>query len=765
MSAPSLSSASGDLAAAPPRGSDAPAAKAPASGRPRTVAVIGNPNTGKSSLFNALSGSNAAVGNYAGVTVDFKRARLRHRGESIELIDLPGTYSLTARSLDEQVSVDAICGANPVLPPVDAILIVIDATALQRNLYLFTQLRESGLPLVLVANMWDRLDKSGQEIDLPLLRERLGVPVVAASAVRRQGIDEIKDALLELPRDREAGSDAADSGPVAWPAALEEQIASLREWFAERSLAASPFRLRRLLFDSATNRDPAVYDAVVGRANRDGLQAELARCRERLAAAGLLLPAGETKLRYAWIRETLAGDVVRRREARASWEGRIDWLLTHRWWGLAIFLVLMLAVFQLLYSDYTTGLLSGYIEETQVWLQDSVTGAVQPGPLRSLLSDGLIAGIGAVLVFVPQIAMLFLLLAVLEDCGYLARVAMLMDRLMRPLGLNGKAFLPLMTSFGCAVPGIMATRTIAQRSDRLLTMTIAPLMSCSARLPVYVLMTTAFVPDRDLLGGWVALRSVVLLAMMLLGVVVAVPVAWATRRFLLPGTTSAFVMEMPSYKWPSLRVAFVRVRDQVYEFVSRAGTLIFATAVIVWALLYFPGDRSSLYADMRALEAAGDDAAEVERLEESIRQRNAVLVRQSVLGRVGRAIEPVVQPLGWDWRIGVGVLASFPAREVIIATLGTIFALDGDVDETSEPLRDRLKAAHNADGQPLFSTAVALSVMVFFALCAQCAATLMIMRRESGSWRWPAFTFVYMTALAYVGALITYQVASRVIGA
>ncbi len=727
--------------------------------RSLTFAIIGNPNTGKSSLFNALTGSNAAVGNYAGVTVDLKEGLFKFEDQEVKLIDLPGTYSLTARSLDEKVSVDTLSQALQGTTKIDGIVVVIDATAIERNLYLYSQVVESGLPVLIVANMWDRLGKAGVTIDIEQLQERLNAPIVTTCAAKRQGIDAVKKAMIELIKS-EKSSISSRVKPSIIPEVFDEHVQSIERWFQERKISIHSFQARRLLLDFGSHlQDEVLRDVTKGKYVTE-LKEELSKRLNLLAERNLEFPAAEAKLRYAWIRNRLKGVITRELPA-PSWEDQVDKVLTHRWYGLLFFVVLLLGIFQLLYSDYTTGFLSGLIETAQGALQEQVSSSLDPGPLRSLLVDGVIAGIGAVLVFVPQIAVLFLMFAILEDCGYLARVAMVMDRLMSKLGLNGRAFLPLMTSFGCAVPGILATRTIANRSDRLLTMLVAPLMSCSARLPVYTLLIYSFIPDKTLLGGWLNLQSVVLLGMLMLGAVVAVPIAWLIRKFLLPGQTSAFVLELPAYKLPSSRVVFVRVRDQVWEFVRRAGTLIFCTSVVVWALLYFPGDREELYAKMRLQESSTDEVVR-EQLQDEINAENAQLVRQSVLGRFGVAIEPVVRPLGWDWRIGVGVLASFPAREVVIATLGTIFSLGGEVDEESVQLRDNLRAA-TFEGEPLMNIAVAMSIMVFFALCMQCAATLAVMQRESRSWKWPIFTFGYMTTLAYLAALVTYQVVSRLI--
>ena len=389
-----------------------------------------------------------------------------------------------------------------------------------------------------------------------------------------------------------------------------------------------------------------------------------------------------------------------------------------------------------------------------------------PGPLRSLLTEGVISGVGSVIVFLPQICLLFLFIGLLEDCGYMARAAFMMDRLMGLLGLSGRSFLPLMSSFACAVPGIMATRVIDDRRDRFVTILIAPLMSCSARLPVYILMIGTFIPETQYLGGWISLQAIVLFAMSTLGLVVAVPVAMVLRRTLFRGEPSPFLLELPDYRVPSLRVVVERVWESGKSFVMRAGTLIFATSVLVWVAGSIPGDQSERYnltAKIESLEASDLEAnsAELQGLSRRLNLVNGELLRGSALGRIGQAIEPVFTPLGWDWRIGVGVLASFPAREVIIATLGTIYSLGGDVSEEDEGLRGTLKAATWPDGSQVFSIPVALSIMVFFALCAQCVSTLMVIRRETNSWRWPVFSFVYMTVLAWVGAFLTYQIGIR----
>ena len=718
-----------------------------------TVALVGNPNTGKSTLFSALCGVPARVGNYPGVTVEKKLGKYRDEFGEVVIVDLPGTYSLSARTMDEMVSVDVLLGRQSDVPKLDVIVAIADATNLERNLYLFTQLRQLEIPMILVLNMWDRVMASSMKVDLAQLSERLGVTVVVATASRSTGIQKIKAAI------RAAAVKGCVTHESLFPPEFQSECDGLRDWLkAAGEPAMQSFLVQRLLLDI----DSAHAQRLAKQPPLKDLPNKIAEARARLASSGQRVPALETKCRYNWIRSRLAGVVDRPAEDTNTTSDRIDHVLTHRVWGLVIFAAIMFAVFQCI-SSGASGMMAA-IEMLQGGLVTWVHSWLAPGTLRSLIDDGIIAGVGSVLIFLPQILILFFFIGVLEDCGYMARAAFVMDKLMTKLGLSGKSFLPLMSSFACAVPGIMATRVIENTRDRMITILVAPLMSCSARLPVYILLIS-FVPETHWLGGWIGLRGVVLFAMHVLGLVVAIPVAWLLKRFFFPGEAAAFVMELPSYKLPSPKVVFYRVWERGQSFVGRAGTLIFCTAVLVWAAGYFPGDHTEVHQltqaiEQRELEAPDDSDAELEAMRTQQRQLNGKLIKGSLLGQAGQTIEPIVKPLGWDWRIGVGVIASFPAREVIIATLGTIYSLGGDVDEEDSGLKDALASSRWEDGRPVYNLPVALSIMVFFALCAQCAATLMVIRRETNSWRWPIFTFVYMTALAYVGSLITYNLAT-----
>jgi ferrous iron transport protein B len=492
------------------------------------------------------------------------------------------------------------------------------------------------------------------------------------------------------------------------------------------------------------------------------LAAHLAEARHRLAEQGCRVPAIEARVRYDWARRMLEGIVTRPAHRPVTLSDRIDSFLTHRIAGMAFFVLLMFVVFQAIYA-WAKPLQDGF-ERAQQFLGGLVADAVPPGAFQSLVVDGVVAGVGAVLTFLPQIVILFLFIAILEDCGYLARAAFIVDRLMTKVGLSGKSFVPLMSSFACAVPGVMATRVIEDRRDRMTTILVAPLMSCSARQPVYFLMVAAFIPATAWLGGWISLQGLVLLGMTFLGAAVAVPVAWLLKKTLFRGDTPPFVMELPNYKWPSPRVVASRVYDRARAFVVRAGTVIFCTNIVIWGAGYFPGDHSrvdALEAEMRGLanDPSNDAAAaQLERLAGEQNQLRGELLAGSYLGRMGKAIEPAVKPLGWDWRIGVGVIASFPAREVIVGTLGTIYSLGG-IDDPAQDTRlaAAIQSATWPDGGKVYSVPVAFSIMVFFALCAQCASTLVVIKREANGWRWAAFTFFYMTALAYAGAWAVYR--------
>ncbi len=717
-----------------------------------TVALIGNPNTGKSTLFNALAGVRQRVGNYPGVTVERKTGQLNHAGRHFTLVDLPGTYSLAPRSPDEMVAVDVLLGRRADTPAPDAILCIVDASNLERNLYLVSQALELGLPTVVALNMTDVAATRGIAIDHQELARRLGIPVLPVQANRRRGLKELASALaaaVEQPRsERES----------PFPEAFQREVTQLSAQL-ETDAPTPRYLVERLLLDTSD-----YLEGVLGGEQHAALTQLLSDARARLAAAGLPVPAVEAIARYGWVGRIIDGVVARPARRPATRSDAIDRILTHRVWGTLVFALAMMLLFSSIFV-WADPLMGG-IEAAQGWLQELVGSRMAAGPLQSLVVDGIIGGVGSVVVFLPQILILFGLIAILEDCGYMARAAYLMDKLMSRVGLSGKSFIPLLSSFACAVPGIMATRVIENRRDRLTTILVAPLMSCSARLPVYTLLC-GMLPAKTYLFGTLSLGGLTMFAMYLLGIVAAMLVALVLKRSLLRGATPPFVMELPSYKFPSITGVLYRMFERGWAFIQRAGTVIFAVSVLVWAASYFPRDEAAVegpYAAERArLEAAvetgtGDEKTVAEeRLAEIDNEVLSLYQQRSYLGQAGKWIEPVVKPLGWDWRIGAAAIASFPAREVVIGVLGVIYNVGDEAEEST--LRERLSRARwDGTDRPIYTVPVALSIMVFFALCAQCAATLAVIKRETNSWGWPAFTFGYMTALAYVGALLTYQV-------
>ncbi|MCY3665079.1 MAG: ferrous iron transport protein B [Gemmatimonadetes bacterium] len=703
----------------------------------RTLALIGNPNTGKTTLFNALTGLTQRAGNYPGVTVEHKVGTVTLDGEdALDLIDLPGAYSLAAHSPDEMLAIDVLLGQQQDAPPIDGILAVVDASNLRRNLYLVSQLAEIDVPLVVALNMGDIAIRRGMRIDASALSEALGVPVVPVLAHRRQGLDELRRTLAAL------NADPAPARPqrVELPDQLQRATAELQA--AVSGPLSSVEALRALVDEDGYAERRLLASAGDGIADR--LRGLRTACADSLSEL-------ESNARYAWIDGLLSRAISQPNRLESRRSDRADRILAHRLLGVAIFVLVNVLVFEAIYT--WSGPLMDGIDALFAACGDRAAALIPPGALQSLVVDGLIAGVGGVLIFLPQIAILFFFIALLEDSGYMARAALLMDRLLTRVGLSGTAFMPLLSSFACAVPGIMATRTIEDRRDRFATILVAPLMSCSARLPVYVLFIGTFVPDRSLLGGIIGLQALTLFAFYCLGALVAIPVAWLLKRTLLKGDPPPFLLELPSYKTPDLRTVLLRVYHSSRAFVVRAGSLILATTIAMWALAYFP--RSEAVVERHQIERQAVAPAALDSL---AKRQAAELVENSYLGQAGHWVAPAVRPLGWDWRIGMAVIASFPAREVIISALGTIYSLGAGEDEGSESLRATLAAATWPDGRPIYTLAVALSIMVFFALCAQCLSTLVVIKKETGSYGWSLSSFGYMTTLAYIGALATYQV-------
>lgn len=626
---------------------------------------MGNPNAGKTSLFNRLTGQHAHTANFAGTTVEHRRGALAAivgsplRAAPIALVDLPGMYSFEATSPEEEVAVCVLRGGHPGEPAPDAVVVVVDATNLERNLPLTREALDLRRPTLVALNMCDLADRLGLKLDLEKLSARVGCPVVRVSARTGEGVESLVAAIHAL----------ADQKPLP--------------------------------------------------------QLDAAAC-----ACTSCNGCGYAS-RFDWAEsvraDTLSGDL----QAPSRLTDALDTLLTHPVGGLAAFAVVMLALFMTIFSVATVPM--DLIDGLFAWAGDSVGRWLPEGDLKSLVVDGVVGGVGGMLVFLPQICLLFFLLALLEDSGYLARAALVTDRLMQRVGLPGKAFVPMLSAHACAIPAIMAARVVEDRRDRLVTILVAPLLSCSARVPVYVMVVGLLFPGRPVAAALTFAGAYAL------GIVAALGAAWVLKRTLLAGESRPLVIELPNYRAPSIRDALMRTVDQAWQFVQNAGTTILVISLVLWAAATYPkADPASLPAD----EAAAAQA----RLE------------YSLAGRVGRVVEPVFAPLGFDWKTSVGVVTSFAAREVVVSSLAVLYGLGEEADE--ESVRAALGAAKRPDGTPVFTTATCLSLLVFYVLAMQCLPTQAVTRRETGSWKWALLQLGYMSVLAYGAAFATHRVAS-----
>jgi ferrous iron transport protein B len=673
------------------------------------IALAGNPNCGKTTLFNALTGLRHRVGNYAGVTVERKEGRLT--GSAVTLLDLPGTYSLNARSPDEEVARDALLGRYPPVP--EAVVVVVDASNLERNLYLVTQVMDLGLPTLLCLNMVDVAEKVGLEVDAKVLERELGIPVIPTVASKGEGVADLRKRL----------QGAAPALPVRrWqvPGALKDEVVELAHLLVERGLAtpAGAFFLALDLI-SSSGGDPAQDPAVRER---------LDRARTRLEADDLDPQSAVVEARYEWIKG-VCDRATQQGEAPVTWSERFDRFATHRVWGFVLFFALMALMFQAIFTWAQVPM--GWIEQGQNWLAEAATARMADGDLKSLIVDGVIGGVGGVVIFLPQIMFLFFFLGLLEDTGYMARAAFVMDRVMSKVGLHGKSFIPMLSSFACAIPGIMATRTIENKRDRLVTILVAPLMSCSARLPVYTLLISGFIPP-IMLWHFVSVPALVMVAMYLVGLGAALLMATLFKRTLFRGEAPLFLMELPPYKFPHPRTVLLQTWERSSQFLKRAGTVILAVSIVLWFAMKFPGNAS---------------------------QDPGARLRNSVAGRAGHLLEPIIAPFGMDWKVGIGVLGSFAAREVFVSTMATVYNVeDDDEDRQSVSVRDQMRSEMTPEGKPRFTPVSAVALMVFYVLAMQCVSTIAIVRRETESWKWPLFQWAYMFVLAWVGATIVYQV-------
>jgi len=699
---------------------------APESAAVERLALAGNPNSGKTSVFNRLTGLRHRIGNYPGVTVERVEGKVAlDDGSTALVVDLPGCYSLFSNAPDERIARDSLLGLLPDAEVPDVVMVVVDASNLERNLYFATQLLETGLPVCVALNMMDVAERHGKPVDAVALGEELGVPVVPVVARTGQNLDALRAAILQ-----------ARVGQRLWrmPASAEAALAGLRVAVRDAGVVPATAEEGEALRLLCHARDEDPYLARGG----DALRVAVHKARDALVEAGIDREALESEFRYALCHHIVEKVQTTTATGRDRSEA-VDSVLTHAVIGPIVYLATMALIFQGVYA-WAGPFMEG-IDTGMGWLGQRLAEMLGEGMLTDLLVDGVLAGVGGILIFLPQICLLFFFLTLLEDVGYMARAAFLADRVMRGVGLHGKAFIPLMSSFACAIPGIMATRSMDSRRDRLVTMLIAPLISCSARLPVYALLIAAFIPS-----GY---QGLTLLSMYVLSVLAALGAAWVLNRFVVRGEPSTFLMELPSYKVPSWRHVFRTVGNRGWVFVRQAGTVILAISIILWFLATFPkSEEIEEQAEQRIEQGEDADAVANWAAGEQL--------RHSYAGKMGLMLEPAIRPLGFDWRIGVGLVTSFAAREVLVSTLGIVFSV-GEADESSVALRDRLQAARLPNGKKAYDGLVAVSIMVFFVLACQCMATLAVIKRETNSWRWPAFVFVYMTTLAWIASFIVYQ--------
>lgn len=707
----------------------------------KNITLVGNPNSGKSTLFNALTGLNQRTGNFPGVTVDKKTAVVKKGDTELKYIDLPGTYSIYPKSPDEEVAIRILTESDNADFP-DVVVIVADATSLKRSLFLAGQIIDLNIPCVLALNMMDEAEKSGLQIDAGRLSNRLGIPVVPISARNKTGVDRLEELLLteiDKPAYR-----FIDAGAIA-TAALKLVQSELKDR-SEEYLAL--YRANRLY-----ETDP--------------------KWREKLAAVGFsptAAQAEESLMRYGIIGQHIEA-CTSKGSGRSAFAKKVDGLITHRIWGYVFFFFIMLVVFQSIF--YIAEFPMTWIENGFAWLQEICLANMPEGMLTDLFVNGILAGLSGVVVFIPQIALLFFFISILEDSGYMARVSFIMDKLMRKIGLHGRSVIPLISGMACAVPAIMGTRTISNWKERIITIMVTPLMSCSARLPVYTLLIALVIPDK-MIGGIFHLQGLVLMGMYLLGFLMAIISAWILHLIIKGKGRSWFVMELPVYRIPKWSNVFYLIYEKVKVFLFDAGKVILAVSIVLWFLASFgPGEEfKAIEKEIAVAQQEFETRARLDTTEGvvpeylmtsllymHVKELESKKLELSYAGRLGKFIEPAIKPLGYDWKIGISLITSLAAREVFVGTMATIYGA-GD-DENVEPIRERMRKEKDPEtGEPVYSFAVGISLMIFYAFALQCISTLAVVKRETRSWKWPAVQFVFMGALAWVASFVTYQLLS-----
>ena len=697
------------------------------------VALVGNPNTGKSTLFNLLTGLNQKIGNFPGITVDKKIGFCKlSDSKTAEVIDLPGTYSLYPKSKDESIVFQVLADQHNQSHP-DIVVVVADATNLRRNLLLCSQVADLGLPMLLVLNMTDLAQKEGINVDADKLAERLGIQVVPMSARKNDGLTALKNAIANTTS-ISTQRKSIDVNIFAAEAitAIKERIETTNDYFALQVL----HQHEHLNFFTEQEQN-------------DIEEIEKAHQFESSKLQG-----AETIARYRYL-STVLTDLITDTGAAKKFKvtDRLDSILTNRFWGFFIFILILFFVFNAIFSwsAYPMEL----IENSFVWLTDFGHAHLPDGVLTNLLLDGVLAGLGGVVIFIPQIAILFALISILEDTGYMARVTFMMDKIMRKFGLSGKSVVPMIGGIACAVPSIMSARNIESWKDRIITIMVTPLVSCAARLPVYTLLISLVVPDEKIFG-FISLQGLTLMAMYVISIFAAILVALVMKFIIKAKEKSYFIMELPVYRMPRWKNVIYTMYEKSKTFVFEAGKVIIAISIVLWVLAtYGPSKKFEVIEQKYAkIEANSTDSLQLASLE---RDRSAEKLENSYAGMLGQAIEPAIKPLGFDWKIGIALITSFAAREAFVGTMSTIYSVDSG-DEDSSTIRNKMRDAKNPEtGLPVFTFATSLSLMFFYAFAMQCMSTVAVVYRETKSWKWPMIQLVYMTAMAYVASLIAYQ--------
>ena len=696
------------------------------------IALIGNPNAGKSTLFNILTGLNQKIGNFPGVTVDKKTGLCKlPDGRVSQIIDLPGTYSLYPKSKDELIVMEALADKKSLVHP-DLIVFVADASNLKRNLLLYTQVADLKIPIIIVLNMMDLAKRTGIEISVDSLSKKLGVQVIPISARNKQGIDQLKEAIGfagKIPLQQES-----------------IEVESLAPGLVQKIQSEMQVELPYVALQMAHQHEQLHFLTSAQSDRIEEIEQEFSFHSQKAQAA-------ETIARYNFINEVLSDTITKKTDAyQETVSNRIDRILTHKIFGFLIFFLILFLIFQSIFawSEYPMSL----IEQLFVWLAETGHQLLPAGVLSDLLIDGILAGLSGVLVFIPQIAILFAFIAILEDTGYMSRVTFMMDKIMRKVGLSGKSVIPMIGGFACAVPSIMSTRNIENWKDRMITIMITPLIACSARLPVYTLLISLVVPDRKV-WGFINMQGMALMSMYVLSIVSAIVVALVMKYIIKARERGYFIMELPVYRMPRWNNVLLTMYEKVKTFITEAGKVIIAVSIVLWVLASYgpPGRFDAVEKQFESPEYVQKyKPEELERIKASSKLEN------SFAGILGKTIEPVIKPLGFDWKIGIALITSFAAREVFVGTMATIYSVDGD-DTNMKSVTEKMQSARNPEtGLPVFTFAVAFSLMIFYAFAMQCISTIAVVYRETKHWKWPTIQFAYMTVLAYMASLIVYQV-------